>query len=304
MNTLPKKVKIVEVGPRDGLQNESQLADVQTKIRLINGLTAAGLQYIEAGSFVNPKWVPKMADSEAVMAGITRRSNVTYAALIPNLQGFERAIGAGANEVAVFAAASESFSQKNINCSIAESLQRFKPVMQAAAQNNISVRAYVSCVSGCPYEGDVAIDKVQQVSRILLDMGCREISLGDTTGVGTAGNVEQMLEQVLQSVPVEKLAVHFHDTYGQALANILVALQLGISVVDSSIAGLGGCPYAKGATGNVATEDVVYLLNGLGIHTAIDLGELVKVGQDISKVLQRQPASKVNLALNGQIERG
>lgn len=298
MNALPKKVTVVEVGPRDGLQNEKKPVTTEAKIELIHDLAAAGLPYIEAGSFVNPKWVPQMADSEAVMTSITRDANIIYAALTPNLQGFERAIAANATEVAVFASASESFSQKNINCSIAESLQRFEPLMQTAAAANIPVRGYVSCVLGCPYEGDVALDSVRDVSKTLLDMGCREISLGDTIGVGTPLKVHRMLEHVSQAVPVEKLAVHFHDTYGQALANILAALQYGISVVDSSVAGLGGCPYAKGASGNVATEDVVYMLDGMGIETGIDLDKLMQAGRKICASLDREPMSKVNQALS------
>lgn len=296
----PKKVRIVEVGPRDGLQNEKQALDAGDKIALINQLADAGVSAIEAGSFVNPKWVPQMASSDAVFAGIERKPGVTYSALTPNLKGFERALEAGAQEVAVFAAASEGFSQKNINCSIAESLERFAPVMEAARQANIPVRGYVSCVVGCPYEGRIAPDQVSHVARELLAMGCYEISLGDTIGVATAADCDQLIETVSKDIVLDKLAVHFHDTYGQALANILRSLQLGISVVDSSVAGLGGCPYAKGATGNVATEDVVYMLNGLGIGHGIDLDKLMAAGQQISQKLGRISQSRVANALSAK----
>jgi len=293
IDTLPKSVKIVEVGPRDGLQNETSLISLQAKLSLIDGLAKAGLTVIEAGSFVSPKWVPQMADSTEVFAGLTRQAAVTYTALTPNMQGFAAALAAGADEVAIFGAASESFSQKNINCSIAESLERFKPVIAEAKANKLRVRGYVSCVLGCPYEGDIAPEKVAEVSKILLDMGCYEISLGDTIGVGTPLKTQQMLQAVLKQVSVDKLAVHFHDTYGQSLANILVALQLGINVVDSAVAGLGGCPYAKGASGNVATEDVVYMLNGMGITTGVDIDLLAQAGQRIMAELGRSPSSKV-----------
>ncbi len=299
---LPQKVRIVEVGPRDGLQNEKQSLDVADKIALINQLSDAGLTAIEAGSFVNPKWVPQMASSEEVFAGIQRKSGVTYSALTPNLKGFERALASGAQEVAVFAAASESFSQKNINCSIAESLERFVPVMRAARDAKIPVRGYISCVVGCPYEGNIAPEQVSPVARELLSMGCYEISLGDTIGVATAADCEQLITSVSKDIAIEKLAVHFHDTYGQALANILRSLQLGISVIDSSVAGLGGCPYAKGATGNVATEDVVYMLDGLGIDHGIDLGKLIAAGQSISARLGRNSQSRVANALASKLE--
>ena len=299
-NKLPKSVKIVEVGPRDGLQNEKQTIPTDVKIQLIEKLTGAGLNYIEAGSFVNPKWVPQMADSEAVFEGITKQANTTYAALTPNMKGYERAQAAGANEVAIFAAASEGFSQKNINCSIAESINRFEPIMQAAKQQNMPVRGYISCVLGCPYEGEVSPALVAEIAEQLFAMGCYEISLGDTIGVGTAGKVVEMIEQCQQKLPVEKLAVHFHDTYGQALTNIYAALQQGVAVVDSSIAGLGGCPYAKGASGNVATEDVLYLLNGLGINTGVDLNKLIQAGQYITQQLHRNTGSKVAAALAKQ----
>lgn len=295
--TLPTQVKIVEVGPRDGLQNEKQIVPLNAKTALVEGLADAGLKVIEAGSFVSPKWVPQMADSNLVLQSIKRTPGVSYAALTPNLRGFENAIAAKADEIAVFGAASESFSMKNINCSIAQSLERFLPVIEAAKQQNIKVRGYVSCVLGCPYEGEIAAHKVAEVSKVLLDMGCYEISLGDTIGVGTPIKTQMMLDSVLKHVPINKLAVHFHDTYGQALANILTALQSGVSVVDSAVAGLGGCPYAKGASGNVATEDVVYMLNGMGIQTGIDIDKLAKVGQIIVQALGRQTQSKVATAL-------
>lgn len=292
----PKKVRIKEVGPRDGLQNEALTISAATKIELINQLIDAGVRYIEAGSFVNPRWVPQMADSESVFAGLMHKPGISYAALTPNLKGFERAIAVNANEVAIFAAASEGFSQKNINCSIAESIDRFIPVIEAAKSNNIPVRGYVSCVLGCPYEGEIKPEKVAEVSRLLIDIGCYEVSLGDTIGVGTVTSVQKMLATVMQQLATEQIAVHFHDTYGQALANIVAALQMGIQVIDSSVAGLGGCPYAKGASGNVATEDVVYLLNGMGIETGIKLENLVKAGQYISKALARDNQSKVGRA--------
>lgn len=294
---LPDKVKIVEVGPRDGLQNEKQTITTDTKIELINQLSEAGLSYIEAGSFVNPNWVPQMADSAEVFNGITRHPGTTYAALTPNLQGFERALAANTDEVAIFAAASEAFSQKNINCSIAESLTRFATLMDAAKAHNTPVRGYISCVVGCPYSGAVDPQLVAQLAKDLLAMGCYEISLGDTIGVGTAGQVKQLIEHLTQEIPVAKLAVHMHDTYGQALANIYAALECGVSVVDSSVAGLGGCPYAVGASGNVATEDVVYLLNGLGIAHGIDLEKLIIAGNTICTSLGKPNGSKAAQAL-------
>ncbi len=293
---LPSSVRIVEVGPRDGLQNEKQPIDTETRVQLVNMLSDAGLKNIEAGSFVNPAWVPQMAGSEDVFSQIKRLDDVRYVALVPNIKGFERAISVGANEVAIFAAASEAFSKKNINCSIEESLDRFKPVMSAAKNLGIQVRCYVSCAISCPYEGAVAPQKVAEVSQRLLEMGVYEISLGDTVGTGTPADVSRMLEAVLKIAPVNKFAAHFHDTYGQALANIYASLQMGISVVDSSVAGLGGCPYAKGAAGNVATEDLVYMLNGLGIQHGVDLDKLISAGQFISGKLGRQSASKVALA--------
>ncbi|MFI4860611.1 MAG: hydroxymethylglutaryl-CoA lyase [Phycisphaerales bacterium JB063] len=290
---LPARVKIVEVGPRDGLQNEKLPIDTATKIAFINQLSDAGLGYIEAGSFVNPKWVPQMAGSAAVFEGIERRPGVTYAALTPNLKGYERAVSARADEVAIFASASESFSQANINCSIAESLERFGPVLDAAKHAGLKVRGYVSCVAGCPYEGDVPVESVRRVTAALVELGCYEVSLGDTIGVGTPGRVSAVVEACAQAVGVERLAVHFHDTYGQALANIYAALQMGVAVVDSSVAGLGGCPYAAGASGNVATEDVVYLLNGLGIAHRVDLDALIDAGTMIADKLNRVTGSKV-----------
>ncbi|NQZ20643.1 MAG: hydroxymethylglutaryl-CoA lyase [Colwellia sp.] len=297
---LPTQVKIVEVGPRDGLQNEKQQISAADKIKLIELLSDAGIRYIESGSFVSPKWVPQMATSTDVFKGINRKSNVTYAALTPNMKGFEAAVAVNATEVAIFGAASEAFSQKNINCSIAESLARFAPIMLAAKQANIPVRGYVSCVVGCPYEGDIDPEQVALVAEKLYQMGCYEISLGDTIGVGTPLSVQKMLQAVSARVPTAKLAVHFHDTYGQALTNIYTALQNGISVIDSSIAGSGGCPYAKGASGNVATEDVVYLLNGLNIKTDIDLNKLVQAGWFISDKLGKAPSSKVSNAYRSQ----
>lgn len=297
--SFPKQVRLVEVGPRDGLQNESRVSS-SAKIQLIDLLSAAGHQYIEAGAFVSPKWVPQMADSAQVFAGIKRHNGVTYAALTPNLQGYAAAKAAGATEVAIFGAASEAFSQKNINCSVAESLQRFAPVLEAAKADGIKVRGYVSCVVGCPYQGEVAPADVAFVAKALLDMGCYEISLGDTIGVGTPAKVNAMLDAVLAVVPKEQLAVHFHDTYGQALTNIYVALSRGIAVIDSAVAGLGGCPYAAGASGNVATEDVVYLLNGLGIAHGVDLTLLAEAGWFITRELGKQPSSKVGLALQAK----
>ncbi|KAM4625404.1 hydroxymethylglutaryl-CoA lyase, mitochondrial [Polymixia lowei] len=293
VKSLPERVKIVEVGPRDGLQNEKTLVPAETKIQLIDMLSESGLSVIEATSFVSPKWVPQMADQVNVMKGIQRKPGVSYPVLTPNLKGFQAAVKAGASEVAIFGAASELFSKKNINCSVDESLQRFEEVMKAAKVAGVPVRGYVSCVLGCPYEGKVAPEKVAHVAKRLYSMGCYEISLGDTIGVGTPGGMTEMLEAVSREVPVSALAVHCHDTYGQALANILIALQMGISVVDSSVAGLGGCPYAQGASGNVATEDVVYMLHGLGIHTGVDLPKLMDAGAFICRSLNRKTNSKV-----------
>ncbi|MBB4815844.1 hydroxymethylglutaryl-CoA lyase [Pseudomonas rhodesiae] len=296
--TLPSHVRLVEVGPRDGLQNEANPISVAEKVQLVDALSAAGLSYIEVGSFVSPKWVPQMAGSAEVFAQIQRKPGVTYGALAPNLRGFEDALAAGVKEVAVFAAASEAFSQRNINCSISESLERFAPIMAAAQQHGVSVRGYVSCVLGCPYEGEIAAEQVAVVARELYAMGCYEVSLGDTIGTGTAGATRRLFEVVGAQVPRDKLAGHFHDTYGQAIANVYAGLLEGIQVFDSSIAGLGGCPYAKGASGNVATEDVLYLLNGLGIHTGVDLDALILAGRQISQVLGRPSGSRVAKARN------
>jgi hydroxymethylglutaryl-CoA lyase len=296
--SLPTHVRLIEVGPRDGLQNEAQPISVDDKVQLVDALSAAGLGYIEVGSFVSPKWVPQMAGSAEVFTRIQRKPGVVYGALAPNLRGFEDALAAGVKEVAVFAAASESFSQRNINCSISDSLARFAPIMDAAKQHGVSVRGYVSCVLGCPYEGDVALEQVALVARELYAMGCYEVSLGDTIGTGTAGATRKMFEVVGAQVPRDKLAGHFHDTYGQAMANVYASLLEGIAVFDSSIAGLGGCPYAKGASGNVATEDVLYLLNGLGIETGIDLDRLILAGQQICNVLGRPTGSRVAKARN------
>lgn len=292
---MPTKVSIFEVGARDGLQNEKAVTTAD-KLRLIDKLGAAGLSRIEAGSFVSPKWVPQMADSAEIFKRLNKRSGVVYSALTPNLKGLELALDAGADEVAIFGAASQSFSQRNINCSIEESIERFIPVMERASASNIRVRGYVSCVLGCPYEGDITVSEVARVAEILYKMGCYEISLGDTIGVGTAKNARNMVEAVANKVPVDKLALHFHDTYGQALANILACLETYVSVIDSSVAGLGGCPYAKGASGNLATEDLVYMLHGLGIDTGIDLQQLIDTGNDISRALGRASGSKVALA--------
>jgi len=293
---LPRSVRIVEVGPRDGLQNESMTVPTETKIAFIDRLSETGLPVIETTAFVSAKWVPQMADNAEVMAGITRKRGVSYPVLVPNMRGFEAALQAGATEIAVFAAASESFSRKNINCSIAESLERFRAVLEAARNNGIRVRGYVSCVLGCPYEGDIAPQSVADVSSQLFHMGCYEISLGDTIGVGTPGRAQNMVDAVAEKVPRDCLAGHFHDTYGQALANILACMERGIAVFDSSVAGLGGCPYARGASGNVATEDVLYMLSGLGLDTGVDLDAVINAGRYISEALDRRPASKVSLA--------
>ena len=298
--SLPKHVRLVEVGPRDGLQNEAQPISVADKVRLVDDLTEAGLAYIEVGSFVSPKWVPQMAGSAEVFAGIHQRPGVTYAALAPNLRGFEDALAAGVKEVAVFAAASEAFSQRNINCSISDSLKRFEPIMEAARNHGVRVRGYVSCVLGCPYEGKVSAEQVAPVARALHDMGCYEVSLGDTIGVGNPASVQRMIEACARRIPIGKLAGHYHDTYGMAIANIYASLLEGISVFDSSVAGLGGCPYAKGATGNIASEDVVYLLQGLGIETGIDLDRLIAAGRRISSVLGRDNGSRVARARSAQ----
>ena len=297
--TLPTHVRLIEVGPRDGLQNEAMPISVADKVQLVDALTDAGLGYIEVGSFVSPKWVPQMAGSADVFARIQHKPGVVYGALAPNLRGFEDAVAAGVKEVAVFAAASEAFSQRNINCSISESLARFIPIIEAARQHGISVRGYVSCVLGCPYEGQVSAQQVAQVANELYAMGCYEVSLGDTIGTGTPTATRTLFEAVTAYVPREKLAGHFHDTYGQALVNIYASLQEGIAVFDSSIAGLGGCPYAKGASGNVATEDVVYMLNGMGIETGVDMDKLLLAGEHICNVLGRVTGSRVAKARQG-----
>ncbi len=299
---LPKRVKMVEVGPRDGLQNEPEGVPAAVRIALIDRLAAAGLKVIEAGAFVSPKWVPQMADTAEVLAGVQRRPGVRYPVLVPNQKGFEAALAAGVEEIAVFGAASETFSRHNINCSIAESLERFRPICAEAAARRIRVRGYVSCALGCPYEGEIAPEAVAEVAAALLGLGCYEISLGDTIGVGTPGRTRAMIEAVADRVPRRRLAVHLHDTYGQALANVLAALQAGVAVVDGSVAGLGGCPYAPGASGNVASEDVLYMLNGLGIETGVDLERLLAAGRFICQALGRSPASKVALAMAGRVD--
>jgi hydroxymethylglutaryl-CoA lyase len=294
---LNRKVRIVEVGPRDGLQNEPGEVPTAIKLELIERLADAGLPAVEATAFVSPKWVPQMADHTEVLERIRRKPGVSYPVLTPNLKGYETARAAGATEVAVFGAASETFSEKNINCSISESLNRFRPLAAKAMQDKIKVRGYVSCVLGCPYEGEVKPERVADVAQALFDMGCYEISLGDTIGTGTPGKTKVMIEACAKRVPMEKLAGHYHDTYGQALANIYASLELGVATFDSSIAGLGGCPYAAGASGNVATEDVVYMLHGLGIETGIDLDRLVEIGSWISAVLNKPSNSKTGKAL-------
>ncbi len=290
-------VRIVEVGPRDGLQNETQPIATAAKLELIDRLAASGCRHIEATAFVSPKWSPQMADHDAVLRGLNRRAGVEYPVLIPNLKGFEAAFAAGAKEIAVFAAASESFSQKNINCSIAESIDRFAPVIDSARRAGVKVRGYVSCALGCPYEGDVAVESVARVARALSDMGCYEISLGDTIGVGVPKAVKRLVECVGAEIPVSALAGHFHDTYGMAVANVWAAYQAGLRVFDSSIGGLGGCPYAKGASGNVATEDLVWLFRRSGVETGIDLETLVETAAWISSQLGRAPASRVAQAI-------
>jgi len=297
MASLPTSVKLVEVGPRDGLQNEPVPVSVADRVALIDRLSATGLRAIEVGSFVHSKLVPQMADTEQVLAQIQHRKNVSYPVLVPNMKGFDAALAAGVTEIAVFIAASESFSQKNTNCSIAESLERIEPVCQAALQNDIRVRGYISCVLGCPYDGDVDGDEVAALAARLIALGCYEVSLGDTIGVGTPAKARALVETVGADVALAQLAVHFHDTYGQALANILAALEAGITVVDSAVAGLGGCPFAAGATGNVATEDVLYMLDGMGIDTGVDLGAMVEAGQFIANLLGRAPDSRANRAL-------
>ena len=296
---FPQKVKIVEVGPRDGLQNEKQSVTTAVKLALIARLADAGLPVIEAASFVSPKWVPQMGDSAEVMRALKtmQRPGLTYTALVPNMKGFEAALAAGCAEIAIFGAASEAFSQKNINCSIAESLERFRPVAGAALSHGMRVRGYISCVVGCPYQGAVKPEAVARVAQALLDMGCYEISLGDTIGAGTPKSVRAMIDAVARVVPVARLAGHYHDTWGMAIANIYASLELGMASFDSSVAGLGGCPYSPGASGNVASEDVVYLLDGLGIETGVDLEKLADAGRYICGHLQREPASRAAHAI-------
>jgi len=294
---FPEKVKLVEVGPRDGLQNEKQTIPVEVKLALVNRLSEAGFPNIEAASFVSPKWVPQMATSTELMAGIQRRPGTIYSALVPNMKGFEAALAARADEVVIFGAASEAFSQKNINCSIAESIERFREVAIAAKANGLRLRGSISCALGCPYQGEVQPEAVADVARRMRDLGCDEIDIADTIGVGTAFKVQQVFEHVATAFPLERLAGHFHDTYGQALANIYAALSSGVAIFHASVAGLGGCPYAKGATGNVATEDVLYLLDGLGISTGVDLNAVVDAGQFISKHLGRSSASRAGNAI-------
>lgn len=292
-SNFPKAVKIVEVGPRDGLQNEKQVIPAGAKIEFINRLSETGLKTIEATSFVSPKWIPQLADAEEVFKGIKKKPGIAYPVLVPNEKGMQRALDAGAKEIAVFTAASESFNQKNINCSIAESIERFKPVMAMAVKAGVKVRGYISTVIGCPYEGPIKPEAVARVAKDLAAIGCYEISLGDTIGVGTPVKAQAMLQAAAAEAPMERLAVHFHDTYGQALANIHACLELGVSVVDASTSGLGGCPYAKGATGNVATEDVLFMLTGMGIETGVDMSKLLAAGAFISETLSRRPESKL-----------
>lgn len=297
---FPEQVKIVEVGPRDGLQNEKQFIDTNIKIELVNQLSEAGFSNVETASFVSPKWVPQMADGTEVMAGIKRRAGTIYSALTPNMQGFEAALAAGADEVAIFGAASETFSQKNINCSIAESIARFEPVAQAAKEAGVRLRASISCALDCPYDGPTEPKAVANVVKLMLALGCNEIDIADTIGTGTPTRVERLMKTVTELADPAMVSGHFHDTYGQALANILASMQAGISIFHSSVAGLGGCPYAKGATGNVATEDVLYMLHGMGIKTGVDLNKVVATGQWISKQLGRSAYSRAGNALTAR----
>jgi hydroxymethylglutaryl-CoA lyase len=297
MPSLPKKVKLIEVGPRDGLQNEPQTIPPAIKIELIDRLTRAGFPNIEAASFVSPKWVPQMATSSEVMAGIVRKPGVIYSALVPNMKGFDAALAAKVDEVVIFGAASEAFSQKNINCSIAESIERFREVAQMAKQHGLRLRGAVSCALGCPYQGEVTPEAAADVVARLRDLGCDEIDIADTIGVGTPRQTQAAIERAAKEFPVERLSGHFHDTYGQALANIYASLEMGVTIFHSSVAGLGGCPYAKGATGNVSTEDVLYMMNGLGIETGVDLEAVVEAGQFISKFLGRAPVSRAGNAI-------
>jgi len=295
--SLPKSVRIVEVGPRDGLQNEPQTIPAEVKIELVDRLSKAGFPNIEAASFVSPKWVPQMATSSEVMAGIHRRAGTIYSALVPNMKGFDAALAAGVDEVVIFAAASEAFSQKNINCSIAESIERFRDVAEAAKANKLRLRGALSCAFGCPYQGEVGVDSVVEVVQRLRDLGCDEIDIADTIGVATPLHVQTVMQRAADAFPIGRLSGHFHDTYGQALANIYASLEVGIAIFHASVAGLGGCPYAKGATGNVATEDVLYMMRGLGIVTGIDLDAVVDAGQFISRHLGRPAASRAGNAI-------
>ena len=303
MSGVPGAVRIVEVGARDGLQNEKTIVPTATKVELIDRLSATGLRTIEATSFVSPKWVPQLADAAEVFASIERKAGVSYPVLVPNLQGYERARAVGAEEVAVFTAASEAFNRKNINASIDESIDRFMPVLERARADGVKVRGYVSTVLGCPYQGDVPVDDVVRVAARMHALGCYEISLGDTIGIGTPAKARAMLRAVAGVVPMSALAVHFHDTRGQALANILACLEEGAAVIDSSVSGTGGCPYAKGATGNVATEDVVYMLEGMGIRTGVDVDKLLVATNEITRLIGRTPASRVAMALNAKKRR-
>lgn len=297
MASIVNRVRLVEVGPRDGLQNETKPVPLEVRAELIDRLGAAGLAVIEAGSFVSPHRVPQMADTGAVLAAIARKPGVRYPVLVPNRRGLADAMAAGVEDIAVFAAASETFSRKNINCSIADSLERFAPVCATALEHGVRVRGYISCVLGCPYEGNIESHAVAALAEQLAGLGCHEISLGDTIGAGTPRKAQAMLQAVAAVLPVERLAVHFHDTYGQALANILACLELGVATVDSAVAGLGGCPFAPGASGNVATEDVLYMLDGMGVETGVDMGKLLAAGQFICAQLGRAPASKAAVAL-------
>jgi hydroxymethylglutaryl-CoA lyase len=299
----PKRVRMVEVGPRDGLQNEPGSVPAEVKVALIDRLSDAGLPVVEAGSFVSPKWVPQMADTAEVMARIRRKPGVAYPVLVPNMKGLEGALAAKAEEIAIFGAATEAFSKRNINCSIAESLERFEPVCRTALDHGMRVRGYMSVVLGCPYQGEVKSEAVAAVSQRLYDMGCYEISLGDTIGTGTPAKAQRLIETVAKKIPVEKLAGHFHDTYGQALANILAVMEMGVGTFDSAVAGLGGCPYAKGATGNVASEDVLYMLNGLGIETGVDMAKLLDAAEFICAQLKRPTVSRAGRALAAKREK-
>jgi hydroxymethylglutaryl-CoA lyase len=296
-SNLPKQVKIVEVGPRDGLQNEKEFVPIDVKVNLINQLSNAGFPNIEAASFVSPKWIPQMAGSDEVMAAITRKPGTIYSALTPNMKGYESALAAKVDEIVIFSAASEAFAQKNINCSITESIERFAPVAKAAKQDGISIRGSISCSFGCPYQGSVAPNQVAEVVKRMMALGCDEIDIADTIGVGTPGQIAAVFEDLFTFAPKEQFSGHFHDTYGQALANIYAAMQVGVSIFHSSIAGLGGCPYAKGATGNVATEDVLYMLKGLGIETGIDFDATVKIGEYITRATGKTNASRVGRAI-------